>query len=287
MSSLICGSCSQSAHTSARVPSAGACHDTMRTLSQAILEQLASPIASSAPQSETASAAATLRNLSRTAPMSSSRDEPLPNSDYLAPLPSVTLPYELSLLDNLFVNPMATHQKASDYTNGAKTRAAEVRSSMGIYGQNGNGNPGVSTANLSNGGGGGRYGLADQVRAGYTDCPTIEQSLAGSDQRSRSVDQIQGSAGDSNDYGPLGNGSTGQQMDTMGDLGMILGAMDGQEGSVAGATGMTGTGIGSGGGLQSSTLTGLGDNAQTFDFFSFLEEGFVQDAGLDGMALWS
>lgn len=250
----------------------------MRTLSQAILEQLAAPSAS---RSATASAAATLRNLSRAAPVSSSRDDPLPNSDYLAPLPSVTLPYELSLLDNLFVNPMATHQKASDYTNGAKTRAvsAEVRSSMAtLYNQHAN--PGVNTANLINSGpssgfGNGirPYSLAAQVRAGYTDCPTIEQSLAGVE------GTRQGQLSSSVDYGLNGNGNnTGSgEMDTMGDLGILLGAMDGQEASEAAAQA-----------LQAQAQHGVQvDSAQNFDFFSFLDEGFGQDAGLDGMALWS
>jgi hypothetical protein len=34
---------------------------------------------------------------------------------------------------------------------------------------------------------------------------------------------------------------------------------------------------------QTQGLEGLGD----FDFFSFLDDGFGQDVGLDGMALWS
>ena len=89
----------------ARVPSAGACHDTMRNLSQAIMEQLSKrPVAPTSPRMRP--------------PVSSSRDDPLPNESFPTPLPAVTLPYELSLLDNLFFNPMAAHTKASDYTVG-------------------------------------------------------------------------------------------------------------------------------------------------------------------------
>lgn len=62
------------------------------------------------------------RIIPRSAPISSSRDDPLPNDVFPAPLPQVTLPYELSLLDNLFINPMSSHNKASDYTNGNKAR---------------------------------------------------------------------------------------------------------------------------------------------------------------------
>lgn len=278
---------SAEADISARVPSAGACHDTMRQLSQSILEQLGSP--SSAPQAPTA---ASLRNLSRAAPISSSRDDPLPNSDYLAPLPSVTLPYEVSLLDNLFINPMATHQKASDYTNGAKNRAGGTALTT-LYSQNGgNSNPGVSTASLTvpnpYGSGLGAYQLAAQVRAGYTDCPTIEQSLAGgtgngNTNQSQSFPQM-----DAKDNNNSANVFTGQESvstmnnqtdmgntDTMGDLGILLGAMDGQHNQPDQPQ------------IQTQTLQGLGDNAAAFDFFSFLDEGFGQDAGFDGMALWS
>jgi len=50
---------------------------------------------------------------------------PNPNESFPAPLPAVTLPYELSLLDNLFINPMSSHKKASEYTNGNKNRCAQ------------------------------------------------------------------------------------------------------------------------------------------------------------------
>lgn len=53
--------------------------------------------------------------------VSSARDDPLPNdASFPAPLPPTTLPYELTLLDNLFLNPVSSHHKLSEYTNGAK-----------------------------------------------------------------------------------------------------------------------------------------------------------------------
>ncbi|OWZ73938.1 hypothetical protein AYX14_00664 [Cryptococcus neoformans] len=95
-----------------RVPSAAACHDTLRTLSQAIFKQLSDLD----PPHTTVSSSPNRRSLLRSAPISSSREDPLPNV-FPAPLPPVALPYELSLLDNLFRNPMASHNKASDYTS--------------------------------------------------------------------------------------------------------------------------------------------------------------------------
>lgn len=95
-----------------RVPSAAACHDTLRTLSQAIFKQLSDLD----PPHTTVTSSPNRRSLLRSAPISSSREDPLPNV-FPAPLPPVALPYELSLLDNLFRNPMASHNKASDYTS--------------------------------------------------------------------------------------------------------------------------------------------------------------------------
>lgn len=94
----------------------------MQTVSKAILEQLAN----TRPALNGANSPG--NRLTRGAPISSSRDDPLPNEAFPAPLPPVTLPYELSLLDNLFLNPMSSHNKASDYTNGNKraTLASEV-----------------------------------------------------------------------------------------------------------------------------------------------------------------
>jgi hypothetical protein len=93
----------------------------MQTLSKAILEQIHSK-----PVSSASSPSGRIMGMSRAAPISSSRDDPLPNPNesFPAPLPAVTLPYELSLLDNLFVNPMSSHKKASEYTNGNKNRFA-------------------------------------------------------------------------------------------------------------------------------------------------------------------
>ena len=100
----------------ARVPSAGACHDTMQTMSKAILDQLTA--------SDSRRSSGTSPGRQRHAPpVSSSRDDPLPNDRFPAPLPPIPLPYELSLLDNVFVNPMAAHNKASDYTNGKQARS--------------------------------------------------------------------------------------------------------------------------------------------------------------------
>lgn len=97
----------------------------MKAVSKAILDQLGE----SAPhifRSESSSSNSPERNMRRGAPISSSRDDPLPNEAFPAPLPAIPLPYELSLLDNLFLNPMAPHNKASDYTNGNKNRASKI-----------------------------------------------------------------------------------------------------------------------------------------------------------------
>ncbi|WWD18636.1 hypothetical protein CI109_103089 [Kwoniella shandongensis] len=112
-----------------RVPSASACHETMRNLSQAIFEQLSKL----EPPETTNSTTTSPRNI-RGAPISSSREDPLPNEAFPTPLPAVTLPYELSLLDNLFRNPMASHDKASEYTSnkGPKARKGAVKEEHGI-----------------------------------------------------------------------------------------------------------------------------------------------------------
>jgi hypothetical protein len=65
------------------------------------------------------------------AAISSARDDPLPtDTSFPAPLPPTTLPYELTLLDNLFLNPVSSHHKLSDYTNGAKH--AKLKDTVGI-----------------------------------------------------------------------------------------------------------------------------------------------------------
>jgi len=161
-----------------RVPSALACHDTMQAVSKAIFDQLGN-----LPRPNGDSTSPNGRNLPRGAPISSSRDDPLPNEAFPAPLPPVTLPYELSLLDNLFLNPMSSHNKASDYTNGKKVTSlasevlaagATVPGSFGAPPQGfppnvfhtGNYGPahnGISINSSVPGGGIGAYGLATQV----------------------------------------------------------------------------------------------------------------------------
>jgi hypothetical protein len=100
-----------------RVPSAGACHDGMRNVSQAILEQLSKM---DSPRNEVSSRSPGGR---LGAAISSARDDPLPNDpSFPAPLPPTTLPYELTLLDNLFLNPVSSHHKLSEYTNGKNSK---------------------------------------------------------------------------------------------------------------------------------------------------------------------
>ncbi|WRT67942.1 uncharacterized protein IL334_004916 [Kwoniella shivajii] len=102
-----------------RVPSASGCHETMQSVSQAIFEQLSKL---DPPPTMSSSADSPGRGISRGVPISSSREDPLPNESFPAPLPAIALPYELSLLDNLFRNPMASHNKASEYTSNQKCR---------------------------------------------------------------------------------------------------------------------------------------------------------------------
>ena len=100
----------------------------MQTLSKAILDQLSSD---ERPLSKSSTSPG--RSIRSCAPVSSSRHDPLPNDKFPAPLPPIQLPYELSLLDNVFVNPMAAHNKASDYTNGIKARSKkDVKPNPGI-----------------------------------------------------------------------------------------------------------------------------------------------------------
>lgn len=111
--------------TAARVPSAQACHDTMRSVSQAITEQLSKM---SPPRKDGLPHARSPGGRFRAAALSSARDDPLPNdTSFPAPLPPTTLPYELTLLEHLFLNPLTSHQKASGYTNGAKAAAASAQ----------------------------------------------------------------------------------------------------------------------------------------------------------------
>lgn len=108
-------------YLSARVPSAAACHETMRHASQAIIEQLSKM---SPPRKDIPSARSPGGRFRAAAAISSARDDPLPNdASFPAPLPPTTLPYELTLLEHLFLNPLTSHHKASGYTNGAKASA--------------------------------------------------------------------------------------------------------------------------------------------------------------------
>jgi hypothetical protein len=104
----------------------------------------------------------------RGAPISSSRNEPLPNEAFPAPLPAIPLPYELSLLDNLFVNPMMAHTKASDYTNGCKTRAANNSKSMANDVRFAYTNPGTSNS----------FGVPQGTQNGTSSaCPPLNLTL--------------------------------------------------------------------------------------------------------------
>lgn len=104
-------------YLSPRVPSAGQCHETMRSVSTAILEQL-SKVKPNRNDLPTRSPGARFG-----AAISSARDDPLPSdASFPAPLPPTQLPYELTLLDNLFLNPITSHHKLSEYTNGVKKR---------------------------------------------------------------------------------------------------------------------------------------------------------------------
>ncbi|WVQ65613.1 uncharacterized protein L199_003791 [Kwoniella botswanensis] len=110
---------------SPRVPSASDCHRTMQALSQAIFEQLSK--LDLPPTMGSSASSPGGRGILRGAPISSSREDPLPNETFPAPLPAVELPYELSLLDNLFRNPMASHNKASEYTSNQKCRSKKKK----------------------------------------------------------------------------------------------------------------------------------------------------------------
>lgn len=302
----------------ARVPSAGACHDTMRTVSSSILEQLRQSAARAPPQ--TSGSHDYQRGSFRGARISSSRDDPHPGTDFLAPLPQVTLPYELALLDNLFVNPMASHSKASDYTNGAncaKARAAcaakEVRNAFAGHLDSGNGAQGSSTL------------------AGWTANVKRERSNSAGqvggmgEAASKKQRQDPASFGMTALAGPSGEGRQSHGLDSTTTNGngaldpMLAGAAAFEAGSMpfegartanasptretmslTSATAGQGQSQGQGqdGRMfeqqgqdtqypfttqQTQGLEGLGD----FDFFSFLDDGFGQDVGLDGMALWS
>lgn len=123
--------CWTDTNRSARVPSAGACHDTMQAVSSAILDQI-QKLDPPPRDASTSNRTPDGRPLLRGAPISSSRNDPLPHdSSFPTPLPNIPLPYELTLLDNLFVNPMVRHNKASDYTCGSQKRCQQKQAQKG------------------------------------------------------------------------------------------------------------------------------------------------------------
>ena len=135
----------------------------MTKVSEAIFSQLSKLDPPTAPP-------ASPGRMIRGAPISSSRDDPLPNEAFPAPLPPVTLPYELSLLDNLFLNPMAAHPKASTYTDsknrpgfrlGPSDLGGTVSGAAASFGVKGH-SMGQNKNNNSNSGLG-AYGMAAQV----------------------------------------------------------------------------------------------------------------------------
>jgi len=92
----------------------------MQAVSSTILDQIQK--LDPPPRDATISTRPDARQIHRGVPVSSSRNDPLPQDAFPTPLPNIPLPYELTLLDNLFVNPMVSHNKASDYTCGNKNR---------------------------------------------------------------------------------------------------------------------------------------------------------------------
>lgn len=215
------------------------------------------------------------RQLMRGAPISSSRNDPLPNEAFPTPLPAVPLPYELSLLDNLFVNPMMAHTKASDYTNGCKTRANQQHKSVANDVRFAYTNPGSSNS----------YGIPQSAQPGTgetSSCPPVPQALG----------QLS-TSGANNGLGPYGmaaqvRGSSGTGTQTS-DLDQSL-AMFGT------LTGGNGTGHNAAsGGLEFGTIADgvnnsfIGEDTQggtaagNFDIFSFLMD---EDGAWGGNQNW-
>jgi hypothetical protein len=203
------------------------------------------------------------RQILRGAPISSSRNDPLPHDAFPTPLPNIPLPYELTLLDNLFVNPMVRHNKASDYTCGSKNRQNQKQ-------------------NRSNDGG-----------PVYTN-PTQFNTLVSSNPQSLPPNAFHTSA-PANFGQANGQGMTFNQMTTGTNNGFGLGAY-GVAAQVANANtnhrhgqidpnnlyalqtpgGSSSTPLPDGGAVTAGTGNGNGDEGQ-FDVFSFLME---DDAGL-------
>lgn len=255
-------------YLSPRVPSASACHDTMRNVSQAIIEQLSKmnpKVASNAPGS-VPGAVGGARFGSLGTPVSSSRDDPLPSdASFPAPLPPTTLPYELTLLDNLFLNPVSSHVKLSEYTNGAKTKQNKAN----MLGSTEHAapfstpiNPGQAGINPASGlppaafQSFGPYGIAAQVSSSAGNTPNlagVASAWLGTEAgTAASTAMVPG--------GPSGNGNA-----IMAELQLngVIGANGGAAGTPA-ANGLTG-----------ADGTGAVDPTANFDIFSFLmdEEG--------------
>ncbi|WVQ73386.1 hypothetical protein IAR50_002957 [Cryptococcus sp. DSM 104548] len=248
-----------------RVPSASACHDTMRTLSQAIFKQLAEL---DPPPVSNTSTSPTQRTILRSAPISSSREDPLPNEAFPAPLPPVTMPYELSLLDNLFRNPMASHNKASDYTS---NKQCGKRAHAGVDGYSHA--PGSMPPRAFHSAENGHY-------APYTPAPTNDpNTLMGTFGMAAHI--AMSPVATSPAFPP----SDGPSLDTLASTAAAAAASSGASGSTedrisalvhsrsANASASGGTGNGNG--------TGFGENDSVFDVFSFLmdEEGGLGSNG--------
>ncbi|KAK8858741.1 hypothetical protein IAR55_002970 [Kwoniella newhampshirensis] len=269
-----------------RVPSASACHETMRNLSHAIFDQLSKLD----PPETTNSASASPGRMLRGVPVSSSREEPLPNEAFPAPLPAVTLPYELSLLDNLFRNPMASHNKASEYTSNKGPKAKKEPTN----GENGVGSfepapqgfpPGVfhtpsstSTGHSHGHGFGGGHGSSS---FGFTDPNTLMGTFGIATQMGMAASTSPGATGGGNP--PVFNGDSSHSMFNATTTSTTNGDSHGGPG---GGTGMGGgvhsmlNDLGASTAMPGSAANGEGEgNGNGFDIFSFLMD---EEGGLGG-----
>ncbi|WOO76832.1 Positive regulator of purine utilization [Vanrija pseudolonga] len=239
---------------SPRVPSASACHDTMRSVSQSLFQQLSKM---SPPRHEVPGRLSPGGRF-RGAPISSSRDDPLPNdAPFPAPLPPTTLPYELTLLDNLFLNPMSSHNKASEYTNGPKSKNCKK-----VCGENGlkNGEPSAASPGMPQSlppaafHSFGPYGIAAQVASGAAASSNNGPSWPGGQTTAQAV----------------ALGATATSSNALNELtinGILGNATPTANGGGAATPGVATNGVAADGAVV--------DPATTFDIFSFLmdEEG--------------
>ncbi|BEJ12191.1 hypothetical protein CspHIS471_0206510 [Cutaneotrichosporon sp. HIS471] len=242
-----------------RVPSAQACHDTMKSVSQAIIEQLSKM---SPPRKDGLPQARSPGGRFRAAALSSARDDPLPNdATFPAPLPPTTLPYELTLLEHLFLNPLTSHHKASGYTNGAKAAAAaaQVRKSCTKVSVRNDAaattrTQGSIPASLPPSAfhSFGPYGIAAQVSGGNQGTPSLA-SVAGA---------------------WLGS-SSGQAATSA----VVPGAPSGVPNAINAELALSGMTGGDTNGTGATDATGV-DPAASFDIFSFLMD---EEGGLNGL----